>query len=203
MFLLVKGNYALTFQFVCPSVGDEPDQLWADRPASAQHVTNVTSVLSVLEATEVVPPAVLWDFLQPNTLDYGYMFTHDANGEQASQTIDPQYPVMADSNPYARFVLSGGPMSKTPRASNKGNSYSHLGEGQNVLFADMHASFCDRPTVGIGGDNIYTAGYSRPGQDGLPDMPGEAPTVVPGAAGDPPANYRFDIVCRTDALILP
>lgn len=36
------------------------------------------------------------------------------------------------------------------------NSYPHVTEGQNVLFADGHSSYETRPDVGVRYDNIYT-----------------------------------------------
>ena len=206
LYLLIKGNYAQQAQFVCPSTAHEADPMWADRPESASHLTDVRNALHLQDATEVVPASRLWDFLQPDTLDYGYMFAHDANGEQANESMDPQHPVMADANPYIRSAMAGG---KVPVASNKQNSLNHDLEGQNVLFGDLHAQFFDMPTVGVGGDNIYTAWYSRTSPSSgylgeVPtEVPGEAPRIVPGPAGDPPSNYLFDIVSRTDAMLLP
>ena len=177
-----------------------PDDFRADRQPSAQHATDAKTVFSLRDDTEPLPAAQLWDFLEPDTLDYGYMFAHDANGEKANESMDPQYPVMADSNPYIRAGMIGD---KVPAASNKLNSHNHLQEGQNILFGDMHVTFSDKPTVGVGGDNIYTAWYSRPAQDGSPDVPGTAPQAIGGGAGELPTNYHFDIVSRTDAMLLP
>ena len=114
MYLLVKGNYAQAAQFVCPSTMHEADPMWADRPESASHSTDVTNVLHLQDITESVPASQLWDFLEPDTLDYGYMFAHDANGERANESMDPGYPMMADSNPYIRKGCTAGRFRQPP-----------------------------------------------------------------------------------------
>jgi hypothetical protein len=195
LFLLVKQNFAQASQFVCPSTAHDQDPLWADQP---EHP--LPQALGVTAPSQVVPGPQLWDFLGPQYLDYGYMFGHDLDGEQANEAMDPLNPVMADSNPYIRAALAG---QTPPEAGNTRNSLNHRGDGQNVLFGDLHVQFCDRPTVGVSRDNIYTWGYSRAGDRAGPDVPGQAPRVVAGPPGEPPSNYLFDIVSRTDAMLLP
>ncbi len=168
LFLLVKQGISQPGQFVCPSTGHEQDTLGID----PKHP--VTDPTLGATGTQPVPAAQLWDFLAPDNLDYGYAFFHDSDGETGNESIDPQYPVMADSNPGARDSLNG----ITPDTSRNGpagsycknkrigdNSPNHMLEGQNVLYADSHAAFSDRPTCGIGTDNIYTYGISKAGGD--------------------------------------
>ncbi len=58
-------------------------------------------------ATDSCPAAQSVDFLQPDMLDYGYLFGHDNEGEALNESMDPQCAVMADSNPYMRRLING------------------------------------------------------------------------------------------------
>lgn len=211
LYLLVKGNYSQVQQFVCPSTGHEADDLRADDPRvdGVQTHNNVVSALRLEgSTTEIVPAALLWDFLLPDNLDYGYMFGHDMDGEALSESMDPGTPVMADSNPYMRSMLTGGKITPSEQAARAAvmnkrmgdNSPNHMTEGQNVLFGDLHVSFFDHPTVGVGTDNIYTWHFS------LANNPAGDNAVDAAPANPSPnsvANYYYDLVSRTDALIMP
>ncbi len=84
--------------------------------------------------------------------------------------------------------------------------------GQNVLYADSHTEFADKPGCGVSGDNIYTWGFSKnhgSGEDDPVKIEAElGDTIVvaddgwsmPGAA---PTNYSLDLVSKTDACLLP
>lgn len=207
LFLLVKGNFSQVSQFVCPSTGHEADQLWADKDAAGH---DPTGDLGVKHNTDVVPQSQLWDFLQPDNLDYGYMYAHDQDGEVANESMDPQHPVMADSNPYFRRLVngetnltvdvSGGNANAITNHKVGDNSPNHLTEGQNVLYGDLHAAFFDHPTVGVAMDNIYTFGFSVAN----PANPAQCYDSNPGTtAGGVKAHYKFDLVSRTDAMLMP
>lgn len=199
MFLLVKQGIAQTGQFVCPSTGHEPDPLWADRPNHTQN-TGIGAT-----GSQTAAAAQLWDFLAPEYCDYGFMFAHDQNGEAAVEGMDPQYPVMADANPYVRELVTGGAIPTTnTRVANwrtGDNSRNHLSEGQNVLFADSHAQFYDRPTVGVGTDNIYTHWYSKQNPQNEEEM-GYGQDVG-NANSDGPTDYLIDLASKTDAVLMP
>ncbi len=211
LFLLVKQGISQPGQFVCPSTSHEQDNLAID----PKH--NVTDSTLGANGTQPVPASQLWDFMYPDNLDYGYAFFHDSNGEVGNENIDPQYPIMADSNPGARDTIngifpdssrkkSGGYICKNTRIGD--NSPNHLMEGENVLYADSHASFSDRPTCGVGGDNIYTYGISQKGGSQTGDDLGLGYCVAlsmsaMSASGDVPGDYQFDIVSGTDAVLLP
>lgn len=49
-----------------------------------------------------------------------------------------------------------------------GNSWAHQNDGQNVLFADGHASFEKTSACGVNEDNIYTIGDNPMGTIGVP-----------------------------------
>lgn len=206
LFLLVKQSLGQPGQFVCPSTGHEADTLGLDRPTGAGHTAiSDTTPWGVTGVTSPVPAAQLWDFLIGDNLDYGYGYFHDSDGESGNENIDPQFPVLADSNPAVRNLLNGG-MTVDQYVTNKksgDNSTNHLGEGQNVLYADSHAAFSDKPTCGIGGDNIYTWGYSCVGgvvgtNASVKDLLGYVPMA--NAVG---ANWMLDVVSKTDALLMP
>ncbi len=84
------------------------------------------------------------------------------------------------------------------------NSPNHLIDGQNVLFGDLHASFYDHPTVGPATDNIYTCWFSVANAD-VSKVVDQCPYCKTGAnaAGDCPTQYLFDLVSRTDCIIMP
>jgi prepilin-type N-terminal cleavage/methylation domain-containing protein len=209
MFLLVKGSFSQANQFACPSTSHEADDLRGDLPvppndASHSEVKDGTVGLGLNNNTDIVPPALLWDFLTPDNCDYGYMFGHDNEGEFPNESMDPQHPVMADSNPYFRKMVNGdkitGASYQTVVINKKmgDNSPNHLSEGQNVLYGDLHASFWDHPTVGVGTDNIYTWHFS------LANNPVAAP--VDGSAYNNSSSkydFKYDLVSKTDALIMP
>lgn len=210
LYLLVKGNFSQVQQYVCPSTSHESDDLRADQIVSTEATHNgVVAALHLASGnnTEIVPAALLWDFLLPDNLDYGYMFGHDVDGEALNESMDPGNPVMADSNPYFRKMVNG---EKVPTDSTKAkeavmnkkvgdNSPNHLTEGQNVLFGDLHVSFFDKPTVGVGTDNIYTWHFS------LANNPATAPEDIAPANDSPnnKADYVYDLVSRSDALMMP
>jgi len=112
-------------------------------------------------------------------VSYAYHMPYGPNGgpgEFAPGTKDPAaFAVMADKSPWFDPKLKTGEPAledwfdyvnamtsyKGRRASKQwqvlqANAYPHGREGQNVLYADGHASFEKTPDVGINRDNIYT-----------------------------------------------
>ena len=84
------------------------------------------------------------------------------------------------------------------------NSPNHLTEGQNVLYGDLHAQFYDHPTVGNGTDNIYTWWYSKANNTSTSPAPeDEAPWSTAASGSDVPYTWKFDLVSRTDCILLP
>jgi hypothetical protein len=213
LFLLVKGSFSQANQFTCPSTAHEGDDLRGDQRVAGETshdgVKSPTTGLGLNNNTDIVPPALLWDFLIPDNMDYGYMFGHDNDAETLNESMDPQYPLIADSNPYFRKMVNGEgitPTDDAPRGwlasivSKKmgDNSPNHLTEGQNVLYGDLHAFFYDHPTVGVGTDNIYTWHFSI-ANNGAPKPQDRAPGILSARRAD----YQFDLVSKTDAIMMP
>ncbi|MFW6061871.1 MAG: hypothetical protein ACOC93_03590 [Planctomycetota bacterium] len=62
--------------------------------------------------------------------------------------------IFADGNP---LYENGEFQARSPRQVAQATSKNHGGEGQNVLYLDMHTEWTRKPTVGVDNDNIYTA----------------------------------------------
>jgi hypothetical protein len=74
------------------------------------------------------------------------------------------FALAADLNPGnagGSDVLSVTPNSLSAEMR-KANSKNHGGDGQNILFADVHVEFDINPFVGAGHDNIYCRGMGGP-----------------------------------------
>jgi hypothetical protein len=134
-----------------------------------------------------------WDF-GPNPQQHCSYSLHMPYGQYTLTTSsEPGLAVAADRNPWeaspsrmARDFASSGfnPYGGT-KAIKAGNSPSHQGDGQNVLFLDLHVAFEKTPTCGINNDNIYTF------QDGA-DV----------RIGSPPIPYISQLQTNTDSLLV-
>lgn len=95
--------------------------------------------------------------------------TQTGNVYPISTTSNPARPVMADRNPFWTFtgtyppLTTGAPLMYTWDGSKvrqeslaNGNAFYHQKDGQNVLYADLHAKFEKSANCGIQQDNIYT-----------------------------------------------
>jgi prepilin-type processing-associated H-X9-DG protein len=67
------------------------------------------------------------------------------------------------------------------------NSPNHGGNGQNVLYQDGHADWCNSPCCGINDDNIYTVatGVATTLPDGNPDLTPRVIGAIPTATSVP------------------
>ena len=145
--MLVRSGDITPKQFICPSSGNDPDP------------------------TEDLE--FYYDFTAYDTISYGYQVPFGPRDTQPREGMDNRQPIAADKGPF--YVQAAWPtgvdwmMEQTNRAINlddspklwrRFNSQNHggsgNGEGQNVLFADGHASFERTPAMGIDHDNIYT-----------------------------------------------
>lgn len=177
MWTIVRANNTTPKQYNCPSTTDVPDP--------AQDTTAYFDFLSDTPTTG-----------RSTYNSYAYQYQHDPNRRIIGPSSEPNFPFMADSNPYIKGQVTVAPL--TDRISaNRGNSTNHTNrEGQNVLYVDGHVSFEKGPDVGLSGrfqsgmavargrDNIYTfhpAGATSnvdPGQQPLPN------SANPGTSSD-------------------
>ena len=91
------------------------------------------------------------------------------NTSDASQVVGSDMAPLNGTGKPPRTVGASWPPAAGARAVNSGN---HLGDGQNVAFADGHAEFCRRPDVGTGSDNFFTLGAGGPMAGGMQPVKG-------------------------------
>ncbi|HNS20402.1 MAG TPA: hypothetical protein PKH24_07875 [Sedimentisphaerales bacterium] len=112
-----------------------------------------------------------WDFGPESSNHCSYAYHHPFYGSALKATSDPGMAVAADRSRW--FRSPSGPagdfaafrpdlpgLGGTPETARRGNSRSHKGDGQNVLFVDGHVSFEERSYCGLDHDNIYTVSDS-------------------------------------------
>ena len=88
-----------------------------------------------------------------------------ASGYGLTARLPAAFPIGADKNPGQGEGGDDvyGPTANSPAsAMENANSPNHEREGQNVLYADGHATYELTPFVGVGHDNIYTAKAGTP-----------------------------------------
>jgi prepilin-type N-terminal cleavage/methylation domain-containing protein len=168
LYLLVKIADTTPDQFICPGSDNKKFELSNYQPNSSS-----PSYASVTFTD-------IWDF--GNAMDvktnytmgkghntYSYQCPLPQSTSQASYvypittTSNPARPVLADRNPF--WTNGNTPYLYTWDTSNNkpfqyslpaGNNTYHQKDGQNVLYADLHAKFEKQANVGIQQDNIYT-----------------------------------------------
>jgi prepilin-type N-terminal cleavage/methylation domain-containing protein len=166
MFLLVIGGNSTTGSFICPSAGDEDDDL-RNRGADS----------SSGQESAAQPGKNRFDFRGWQFVSYGYQMPYGRRGKPHANR-DARMPINADKGPYYSGVAGNDMTSKDERNSQMVttftnantaikdtpteawrpyNSQNHNGEGQQILYMDGHADFQRKPISGINNDNIYTA----------------------------------------------
>jgi prepilin-type processing-associated H-X9-DG protein len=186
-----------------PQAGSVPACLWIlvmnDQLEARQFMCKSDPFAGKSPAATHDAKGIFYDnFQNGRQLSYSMAYPWKADGTVGAwwkNTEDAELPILADMNP-----LNGTGKPKrnmTPAAEPKDsatwNSGNHMGDGQNVAFADGHAEFCRRPDVGQNNDNIYTmsAVPSRgPGQFG-----GVAAGMAPAGAPQLTAEKGpFDVI---------
>lgn len=139
--MLVRAGEIVPKTCVCPSSGNSPDD------------------------TEEIDR--YYNFIALRNISYGYQVPFGPFDTRPSENVDTRMAMMADRGPYTRPSPGGDPLppddftiSTPPRRWIPYNSPNHggagSGDGQNVLFADGHVDFEQKPIVGVDKDNIYT-----------------------------------------------
>ena len=143
-----------------------------------------------------------WDFGEAASTHCSYSY-HSPFGSYALTTSsEPGLAVASERNPWIKSpAAEAGDFSLfTPDLTNysggttetalAGNSISHQGDGQNVLFLDSHVEFAKRAFCSLEDDNIFT----KSDISGKGDPYGTIPVAGSGTASEP-AN-------RKDSLLL-
>ncbi len=125
LFRLVHEKYLQPPTFQCPAVGGDS---FTVRPDMA-------------------------DFPGPKFIGYSYQHSIGPKGlsleDKHLQAVQASMAILADSSP----VFNGGRFQADCLGRQAGDN--HDGTGQTVLYMDMHVDFKTKPSVGVGGNNIY------------------------------------------------
>jgi hypothetical protein len=159
--LLVIGGQANPRNFVCKS---DPFV-----PGPAHEIGSTGNYYANFQADDQVS----YSFAYP------YLVTPAGGvvGDWWKNTSDSSQPVASDMAPLNG---TGSPRRDVslvrPGATKSANSGNHLGDGQNIAFADAHAEFMRRPDIGPGDDNIFTVGGGGPSAGGT--QPSRSPILL-------------------------
>jgi hypothetical protein len=124
-------------------------------------------------ADEVVAPPGMelidaWDFGRRPSRHVSYAYHYPFQGYALTMSSEPALAVAADRNPwmdspvvkardFSKFKPYVAPYNGTVEQDRAGNSPTHKGDGQNVLFLDSHVEFDKSACCGLDEDNIYTS----------------------------------------------
>jgi prepilin-type N-terminal cleavage/methylation domain-containing protein/prepilin-type processing-associated H-X9-DG protein len=189
--MLVRSGDITPKQFICPSSGDEEDP------------------------TENLD--FYYDFTNYGNISFGYQVPFGPRDTQPREGMDNRQPISADKGPWytapQRVDWETGQngdvtLEDSPKAWRNFNSPNHggtgNGEGQNVLFADGHASFERIPAVGIDHDNIYTLMTPEWNTvEGKNRIHGDPPTLVDPNPFPGDDSLEVGAYSSTDSLIYP
>ncbi len=191
LYLLVKYAEVMPKSFVCNKDTGTTEFKLSDYPNRNTAVEELVSA---------------WDFGPEPWKHCSYSY-HIPYGLYAlTSSCEPGMAVAADRNPwiaspaakaknFSSFKPDMPPWNGTAEQARYGNSVAHKGDGQSVLFMDMHVDFEKRPYCGINDDNIYTSlpmgiGHPQLGEPPVPfdSQPGSKEDSV--LVHDPPVTRR-------------
>jgi hypothetical protein len=206
LWTLVRIGASAPKSFVCPSSDDQPNsednpQFYWDFGVGDTGVTNLLSAWSQCSYGYQVPyglggigkPGTDRDQRMALSADKGPWSTFTEGGKGTDPATNGNSPTWSGANSVN--TTSG------PDDWRKFNSPNHGGvsdgEGQNVLYADSHVEFQNKPNVGIYQDNIYT--QVLPAAVPTPTTPDQV------AKGTPPSGSATSLAPLTnqDSLIWP
>ena len=173
-YLLVKYAEVTPKSFVCK--GDT-----GTNEFKMQDVAGAGSMLELIDLWNFGPDA--W-----KCCSYSY---HVPFGQYfLTPSCDPGLAVAADRNPfikspaadpadYARFQPDAMGYTGTGTSARIGNAIAHQGDGQNVLFLDLHVEFAKRAWCSVEDDNIYLISERSDGKGSIRGNMPVPPNVVP------------------------
>ena len=172
LYLLVREADVSPKSFICPS-GDEQEYDGSNTR---------TPPLDIVQLYDFGGGSVLTGGYPYEHVSYAYQMPYGASGTKSSYAADgtsnASFAVMADKNPWfdakipnqgtadvqiwpdsvarmARYYQESDNISESHWSVKVANAYSHGRDGQNVVYADGHASFEKTSDVGAENDNIY------------------------------------------------
>lgn len=175
LYLLVKYGYSYR------KPGPESFVCRADSRTTAWVIDDEPSVPTGFELNDA------WDFGPdpPEHVSYSYHMPYSQY--RLTTSSKPGLAVAADRNPWmgSPFLKARDFSKFEPNTvrTQTGNSSTHKGDGQNVLYLDTHVDFAKTPNCGLEGDNIYTL------WDGDDKHRGRPPTL-----GSQPANRKDSLL---------
>ncbi|MEW6249529.1 MAG: prepilin-type N-terminal cleavage/methylation domain-containing protein [Planctomycetota bacterium] len=205
MFLMVIDGSCTSKSFICPSSGDQDDDM-RNKFGNTETAAN--------------PGVNRFDFRGYPFVSYGYQLPFGPRA-RPNELLDTRMAMLADKGPffqggssdgwvtadtYANKPGGSGQYGSTDRIQIQGagtpelvlqadndrwrpyNSRNHSSEGQNVLFVDSHVEFVKKPIAGVNFDNIYTWQYSY--------------TLLDTLLGNVPADQKGPYT-STDSIIVP
>lgn len=213
LWTLVRQGGSTPASFICPSSDDQKND--EDNP---QDYWDFGKGDSLTEGTASAGANFIQAWAQ---VSYGYQVPYGQFGKPSAEG-DQRSVLAADKGPYSTGNPAEGGKSGlgtgAPQLTNmtsvsspddwrKFNSPNHGGygdgEGENVLYADSHAEWSNKPTAGPGIDNIYTQwenlnpSYAQKVQGKYPGS--STITGLGGTSGGPNATP----MSNTDALVYP
>ncbi|MCG3128704.1 MAG: hypothetical protein CHACPFDD_03595 [Phycisphaerae bacterium] len=192
LFLLIVQGSSTPKQFICPSSGDQEDDLRNTGGSGGD--------------TAAQPGINRFDFKGYGNMSYGYQLMYGKRA-RPNQSLDVRAALSSDKGPFFEGTGTDKASGITWPPTNLGsdadqilkadndrwrpyNSRNHNGEGQNVLFVDDHVEFVRKPIVGVNNDNIFTV------QD-------SSYTLKGSLLGDRPSTGKEAPRTGTDSVIVP
>lgn len=203
LWTLIRSGGSTPGSFVCPSSEDNKND--EDNPQDYWDFGKGDSITEGTLGAQQTAPAHQFGWKQ---ISYGYQIPYGQYGKPSAEG-DQRMVLAADKGPYGTAQgmdgesgpNPGNPTGVTSTSSpddwRRYNSPNHGGtgdgEGQNVLYADSHADWSNKPTAGPALDNIYTQ-WTNPNTTVINErLQGVAPT----------ATGRQTPLANTDGFIYP